>query len=228
MKVVKRNRKKDIEVYYRENRYWDLLKRTKKYKDLYQSKEAFVSLLISFITVFFLLHVLLNKNTIDFFIWFHLTAEDKVYIENTINLLRSLLPTIIGGYFSLLGFLVGALAIITGTLGNKVMSNIVDDGKIKHMMSIIFNFYFSGSLMGVALTLLILSYLSTFTAIPLNAGVFIVWSILVCFVVYFSIIYSIMLLGTCIRLFLLGYKYFDEEQTGKRRYKISSIDKKRK
>lgn len=222
MRAAIKSKKKDIRVYYKENRFWDLLKRSQKYKDLYNSKEALVSLLLSIITLSFFMHVLLEKRTIDLLIWMNFSIENGLNVIETVRLIQSLLPTIIGGYFSLLGFSIGALAILTGTLGNKIISNVNDDGKIKHLMNVIFTFYFSGSLMGFSLVLLIFSYLATFTEILINVGVFVSWVLIVSYIVYFSIIYAIMLFGTCIRLFLLGYKYYDE-QTRFKRYKISSI-----
>ncbi len=129
-------------------------------------------------------------------------------VDELVNSSRAILSITLAGLFGLLGFLIGGLAILTGTLGNKVIKHINENRTIKNLISIIFNFYFAGAIAGLTIVLSLLAYLITYVNLPLNYVFFIVITLVVTHLTYFSLIYSVMLLGTCIRLFILGYKFY--------------------
>lgn len=193
-KGQEKNDKKDIEHYYRNNRFFNILVSTKKYNDLWRSKEAFISFTLSFgITLLFWFVLITSHN------------ESATFIE----IVRGLLPVILGGFFSLLGLTIGGLAIITGTIEEDIISRIREERKFESLISIIYNFYFCGALIGFSIVLSILVYLITF--MELNFDVFLFWggSLFFNYFILFSVIYSVMLLGTCIRIFLLRYFFIN-------------------
>lgn len=200
------NEANDIEFYYKKNRFFNLLFVTRKYKDLYKSKEAFITLILTLITVCFLNLILTHETDISFGIM-KVFSEQDYYIESVVEPVRSLLLGVAGGFFSLLGFSIGGLAILTGTIDNSTISNIRTKRKIDHFMSVIFNFYFAGASTGFSIILCLLTYIASFTKIQFNYWTFLIGGFVITYFIYFSIIYSVMLLGTCIRLFLLKYFY---------------------
>lgn len=210
---------KDISYYYDRNRFWQLFFRMEKYKDLYSKSAATLSFLLSVVTLFIFFHVLYGSNSVDLLIFSNLTSPKlPKHIDDVMNLIRSILPTLIGGYFSFLGFLIGGLAILSGTMSNKVLANINDEGKTDHLMSIIFNFYFASALMGFTIVISSFTYLATFTNILFNVNIFSIWVILISYFIFLSLIYGVKLVGTCMRFFLLSYRFYDTKKVSK--YKI--------
>jgi hypothetical protein len=200
---------KSIEDYFFHNRFWQLLRSTRKYKDLLWSKEASISFIFALITlILFLLTLFPVKNVFDL----KNITKETMLIDNAVNLVRSLSLPIMGGLFGLLGFLVGGLAILSGTMSNKVLANVNSDGKFDTLISVIFNFYFAGAVIGFSIILCVFAHIATYTSIPLSLLTYSIWVIFVSYFVYFSLIYTVMLLGTCIRLFLLSYRYYSEDK----------------
>ncbi|MFV9833442.1 hypothetical protein [Bacillus stercoris] len=187
-----KNDKKDIDYYYQNNRFFNILYSTKKYNDLWRSKEAFISLFLSFGVTLLLWFVLITSK-----------SESGTFIE----VARGLLPVILGGFFSLLGLTIGGLAIITGTIEEEIITKIREERKFESLISVIYNFYFCGALIGFSMVLSILAYLITYIELAFNMYLFWLGSLIFNYFVLFSIIYSVMLLGTCIRIFLLRYFY---------------------
>ncbi|PEK04754.1 hypothetical protein [Bacillus wiedmannii] len=204
----KQNRVNDIEFYYEKNRFFNLLFVTKKYRDMYKSKEAVITFLLTVITVYSFTLTLTHETDMVSNIT-NVFSKQEYYVETVVEPVRSLLLGVAGGFFSLLGFSIGGLAILTGTIDNATISNLRKKGKIDHFMSVIFNFYFAGALTGLSIILCLLTYAASFTKIQFNFGAFLIGGFVITYLIFFSIIYSVMLLGTCIRLFLLKYFYAD-------------------
>ncbi|MGG1791702.1 hypothetical protein ABDI27_17735 [Bacillus mycoides] len=198
---------KDIEYYFRKNRFLNLLKDTKKHKDLWKSKEAIFSCVLAFIITLVLALILFEVSSLNY----NTTITEKS-VSNFLESIRPVILTVLGGFFSLLGFTISGLALLTGTIGAKVITKIREEKKIEHLISVIFNFYFCGVIIGATTILSLLTYLVTFVQMPLNRTLFYVWAFLYSYLIVFSIIYSVMLLGTCIRLFLLQYYYTNQSK----------------
>lgn len=197
--------KNSIEFYYQNNRFWKLFWKSKKYRDLLFSKEAFFCLCLSIITTYLLMLIMTEHTSME--LDYPTVLSSELDLKELTDTIRSLLLTIGGGFFSLLGFSVGGLAILTGTISSDVISKIVNKEKIDDLMSVIFNFYMAGAITGFSIILCVITYVFTFTAIEFKIWLFLIWSLVLSYFVYFSIVYSIMLLGTCIRLFLLKHFY---------------------
>lgn len=179
-----------IEDFYKKNSFIDMLLTSKKYKDLYWSKEAFISLLLSLITTALIFFMTDAPNFID-----------KIF---------NVLSIIIGGMFGLLGFTIGGLALIVGSIGIEIIQKINKLNKFKSLLSIVFMFYFVGAITGVAIVLLFLSYLILCLPFAFDLHIFLVITFIDGYLCYFTLIYSVMLLGSCIRLMILNYFYSDK------------------
>ena len=190
-----KNEPKDIEYFYEKNRFLNLFMTTKKYHDLWKSKNALFCFLLSILITILLLF---------------LYGETEVEVERIIEAVRAITLTISGGFFSLLGLIVGGLALITASIGNDVIGKINEKKKIEDLISVIFNFYFSGVLTGFTLIFSIITYLVTFIPLEFRLCLFIPWSFFLSYMVMFSIVYAVMLLGTCIRIFLMRYYYLSQ------------------
>ncbi|MFK5276835.1 hypothetical protein ACI3RH_08150 [Lactococcus lactis] len=179
---------KTIEYYYSHNRYLDFLKSTKVYKDLYRSKEALLCILLSILATSFIVYIVYLNPTKD--------SSDK---------LLNLLTLSIGSITGLLGFIIGGLALIVGSIGKKLIDTINDSGKIVELLSIVYRFYFLGSILGGAITIHLFSYLLLLIPFEFNF-IFLFCIVLISsYAFFFSLTSSIMLMGSCIRLMILQY-----------------------
>lgn len=177
-----------IEYYYTNNRYFDYLINTKTYKDFYKSKEAIFSLLFAVITTV-MINMLISS----------LPASEMN--EKIIDLLTLSIGSMVG----LLGFIIGGLALIVGSIGKKMMNAIDNSGNFKELLGIIFRFYFIGSILGASIVINIFTYLIVLFPYCFNKYLSFLLIIINSYLFFFSLISSIMLMGSCIRLMTLQY-----------------------
>jgi len=83
-----------------------------------------------------------------------------------------------------------------------------EEGKIKHLVNIMFSYYFTGGLIGITIVSLVVSYISTYLTFEMNKLTLFIWTVIVSYLCFFSIISCVMLLGTSMRFFLLNYWYY--------------------
>lgn len=193
--MIQMENPKTIEYFYEKNRFLNLLRDTKKYTDLWKSKNAFLCFLLSI------------AMTIMFFYMY-----ENAPLDNLLEVVRVILITIAGGFFSLLGLIIGGLALITASIGNDLIDEIKKVNKVEEIMSVIFNFYFSGVITGLTLIGSVIAYIVTFLPMEFKPILFFVWCFIHAYMITFSVIYSVMLLGTCIRIFLLRYFYLNSNK----------------
>jgi len=175
------------------NRFHQYLLATKKYTDLFWSKEAFLN---------FILTVFISS----------LLMKSAMYSElEAISLVNSIIPVFIGGLLTILGLSLSGLAIVTATLGDKFLTTIIKAKKLDSLFSIIFNFYFAGFIIGLTVVILTISYVLLSFKTDFSLPTYFIFSFISIYLVFFSVIYSIMLLGTCIRLFLTKYTVLKKE-----------------
>ena len=105
----------------------------------------------------------------------------------------------------LLGFIIGGLALIVGSIGKKMMNVINSSGNFKELLGIIFRFYFIGSILGISIVINIFTYLIVLFPYCFNQWLSIVLVVINSYAFFFSLISSIMLMGSCIRLMTLQY-----------------------
>ncbi|ALF50663.1 hypothetical protein [Enterococcus faecium] len=182
------NNKNKIEYYYTNNRYFDYFINTETYKDIYKSKEAILSLILALITT-----VMINM------------LISSLPTSETSEKIIDLLTLSIGSMVGLLGFIIGGLALIVGSIGKKMMNVINSSGNFKELLGIIFRFYFIGSILGISIVINIFTYLIVLFPYCFNQWLSIVLVVINSYAFFFSLISSIMLMGSCIRLMTLQY-----------------------
>lgn len=191
-KETKDDRDNNIKYYLsvENTSFISLLIGSKKYKELFYSIEAFLSLVITIImvgSIYFVIQIL--------------------EFDYVINNLRSILLSMFGALISMLGFIIGGLAILTGTISNKVLNKVDRDKGIKSLLSILFSFYFTGFIIGVTIFLSLLATILSYVSCYEYPFIVIIFAFVIGYLFSFSIIYSIALLGSCIRILLVNYKY---------------------
>lgn len=201
-----------IDYYFDKNRFIQLLLKTKKYKELFLSKEALVSVVLSAFLAIMLVSIGTESVELKKVInipQLHLTTSGA---NNVVELVRTLLITSIAAMFGLLGFLISGLSILSATISTKVINTINEKGKIDYLIRIMFSFYFTGGLLGITIIASIFSYTSTYFNVEMTSMVLGIWSFSLGYITLFTIITCTMLLGTSMRFFLLNYWYYREEQ----------------
>lgn len=175
-------------------RFVNLLITTRKYKDFFWSIEALLSLIMSAIAclIFY------------FFI-------KSVEFSEVISVSREILINLFSALIGMLGFIIGGLAILTGTISNKVMRELNKLKKIKSLIGILYSFYFTGFIIGVTILVSISVYLLSFVPSTYFLQITFVWVFIIGYLFSFSIIYSIALLGSCLRVMLINYKFTSDE-----------------
>ncbi|WP_267635161.1 hypothetical protein [Enterococcus faecium] len=161
---------------------------TETYKDLYRSKEAVISIILSSVLTLFVSMLIYLSPTIE-------TNEQLI----------SLLTLAVGSIVGLLGFIIGGLALIVGSIGKKMIGVINDSGNFIELLGIVFRFYFIGSVLGASVIIHIFTYLIILLPFDYNLILSIVMTFFNGYAFFFSLISSIMLMGSCIRLMLLQY-----------------------
>jgi hypothetical protein len=194
----------DIQYFYANSNFFQLLLSTKKYKEFYCSFEGIFSIILAVITiiVFFVLYNHVNIVTFN-------------------EIIKDISLAVIAGLISVLGFVVGGLAIITGTINERVIFKINKKGLAQYLIGILFSFYFLGYVIG--LTLIAFSFLfllSFIDSILVTTANLIVITFIYGYLFWFIIWYSIALLGTCLKIFLVNYRFSDNNDLT-----IESIEK---
>lgn len=186
----------DLDKALKYNRFQHLLIETRKYKDFFWSKEALFSLCIALISTY-LMKTVASSN-----------------LSRALEMAEMLIPSFIGGMLTILALSLTGLAIVTSTLGEKFITIITKHGKLYSVLGILFNFYFAGFVIGITIVSLTFTYITMSISKPFNDLLYIILAFVNSYLVFFSVIYSIMLLGTCIRMFLVKYaveKKFNKE-----------------
>lgn len=176
----------------KKTRFLSLLKITSKWKELYKSKEAILSFIISILSSI---------------IWCYIF--DTVSIDVFNQIIREFTLSIFSALIGMLGFIISGLAILTGTITKKLIDSINNKGLVKHLISILYSFYFIGAFIGVVIFAYILMYLLSFSDLPATYFYVAIISFILSYLFCFAILYSIALLGTCLRIFILSYKFSD-------------------
>ncbi len=185
---------KHFKYYLEHDRFLDFLKAKKTYKEIYSSKEGKLSITLSFLITFYILELV-----IDF---------PKLNITYK---LTNILGIILGGGFGLLGFLVGGMAIIVGSIDQSTITIIDKDGKYENLLSIIFRFYYDGVIIGLLIIISIINYFLLMLPLKFNLLLLFLLTFLNSDLFFYSLLLSVMLLGTAIRLMNLNHKFYEEE-----------------
>lgn len=170
------------------DRFLDYLKATGIYKELWKSKEGIISAVLAVFTMLFL--------------GFIFTSIPKY---NPTEDLLNILGIIVGGAFGLLGFLVGGMALIVGSISDDIL-DIIDSGeKFPALLSIVFRFYYDGAIIGLLILVSLVSYFMLM--IPMSYSKLLVYffGFINSYLFIYTLLLSVMLLGTSIRLMVLRH-----------------------
>lgn len=194
MRRQKQYQSNSIEDYFstKKTKFWTLLKSTGKWKELFNQTESIFAIILSIVFVCIL------------YIIYHNTSF-TVFNEMLLDIMRLLISASAG----MLGFIISGLAIFTGTITNKLVKNINSDEKIDGLIGILFSFYFIGAIIGSAIIVYLIFFLLLWSELNFSFCAFLMGAIVVSYLFVFSVLYSVTLLGTCIRIFLVSYKYYD-------------------
>jgi len=198
MKEMKVNK---VEDYFstKETSFFHLLKNTKKWKELYNQKESILAMILALLFTVFLVGICM------------VTPFEKFN-----ELLLQVLYLIISAATGMLGFIISGLAIFTGTITNRLVKNIDADDKITALVGILFSFYFIGAFIGISIFIYFLGYILLLSELTFYFECFLMLTVIIAYLFSFSILYSVSLLGTCIRLFFVSYKYSSESKDDER------------
>ena len=187
-----KNNKGKIDYYYTKNSFFDFLKNTDTFKDIYWSKEALVCLILSCLVTYVLYSLISISPT-----------------EQTSEQLRDLLGILIGSLVGLLGFVIGGLALFVGSIGKKMIDFISSQEQFSELLGIVFRFYYIGVVLGITTIIHLVSYIILLLPENFNFILSLVFLLINSYTFLFSLISSIMLMGSCIKLMLLQYRIND-------------------
>ncbi|AYE53513.2 hypothetical protein OEA_28000 (plasmid) [Priestia megaterium NCT-2] len=128
-------------------------------------------------------------------------------IEYIVTITQNILLNTTFGLLGLLGFIISGLAVISGTIGHQVTHKIIKKKKFDSLLSILFSFYFIGRFIGILIVLFILSYFIMGISLKFNIYLYGAISIVLSYSLFFTVFFSVSLLGTCLNMFVLNYSY---------------------
>lgn len=187
--------------FLKKDRFLDYLKATKMYKEILLSKEGAISLCFSIITCIYFFYL-----------------QKSIPSNELCNALFAILGIIISGGFGLLGFLVGGLGILIGSISDNMISLIDKNDKFVPLLGIIFRFYYDGTILAALIVICVIDYAFLLIPSALNVLLFSFMSIVTSYLFLYALLVSVMLLGTSIRLLLLRHSIY---------VKLNSKDKKK-
>ncbi len=174
--------------------FYQFLKITKKYRELWNSRPSYISVILSLIFTFI----------------FYLALGDNFssLLDKIANLLLSLASALV----SLIGIYIAGVTLFTAMLTKKALSNLDKLGKFDVFIKMLFSFYFSGACVLVACFLAILGYVMLacfpipgFNYLPQKEMLFLLlilgYVFVTCYFVCFSLSYTVSLIGVSINFF---------------------------
>lgn len=173
-----------LHEYFEYKSYFSLLRTSKKWRELYKGNVCLVSCILSiilFVVIIGLTYIINYSKLADILV--------------TIDI--ALFPALIG----LLGFLITGIALLASMITDRAIIVLDKRNMVETFVDLLFSFYFIGSVLGINIFLLIIDYF--LLKIPQNTygWFFIVLLGVTIYITFYSILYTIALLGTCINTF---------------------------
>lgn len=173
----------------------------KRIKELIWSIEALISLLLSTITIF---------------IMYYFFQLDSILYKSVIS---DLILTFIGGLITMIAFSLSALALVLSIFKTEDIERISKVGieelsnsnkklifsKVEIFAILIYRFYASGILNLISIFLLIIGYF--IVNLPITYSNFVLYplTLVSVYIVYFSLIFTVLLIPTCIKFKFIEY-----------------------
>lgn len=178
--------------FLKKNRFLDYLKYSQMYKEMYSSKEGIISICFALITCVYISNL-----------------QNFVTVEKLSNIILTFLGFVLGGGFGLLGFLVGGLGILIGSISDDMISKIDANKKFLPLLKIMFRFYYDGAALVILIVLSVIDYAALLMPLSINLSLLTVMSFLTSYFFLYTLLLSMMLLGTSIRLLVLRHNISD-------------------
>ncbi|WP_275068753.1 hypothetical protein [Mammaliicoccus vitulinus] len=173
----------------------------KRIKELIWSIEALISLLLSAITIF---------------IMYYFFQLDSILYKSVIS---ELILTFIGGLITMIAFSLSALALVLSIFKTEDIERISKVGieefsnsnkklifsKVEIFAILIYRFYASGILNLISIFLLIIGYFIVNLPITFSNFVLYPLTLVSVYIVYFSLIFTVLLIPTCIKFKFIEY-----------------------
>jgi len=154
---------------------------------------------------------------------FAITNVNDNQVKDIVTTTQNILLNSTFGLLGMLGFIISGLAIISGTIGNKVTHQIIQQKKFHSLLSILFSFFYIGRFVGITIILFISSYFIMGISLRFNIYLYGIMSFLLSYCLFFSIFFSVSLLGTCLNIFTLNFLYSQEDSTTKGEKNVDSL-----
>lgn len=183
----------DLKYFFRTNSFKSMLIDTRKYRELYKPNEAKLAIILA--VIFTIIIFFLNESIGN--------------LEMT-DLLKNIFSILISGLIGLLGFLVTGLAMMASIITKKSVENIDSLGKTKSLAGILFSFYFEGAMVGFNIIVMLIAYVVLAFPIEIVDSVLIVLTAIIAYTFFFTILYAVTLLGSCINFFFVNVCYDHE------------------
>lgn len=172
------------------SRFKHFLEATRMYTEMYSSKEGIASILLALVCTVVVC-----------------TATHYSEFTDLQGSILTLLGIALGGAFGLLGFLVGGLGILIGSISDNMISVIDKKNKFEYLLAIVFRFYFDGAILLLLIFISIFDILFILMPFEVNWILLIFLSLTTSYLFWYALMLSVMLLGTSIRLLILRHKF---------------------
>lgn len=140
----------------------------------------------------------------------------KTNIDSNMNYIvtttQNMLLYTIAGLIGMIGFIVSGLAIVSGTTSSKVIGIMIEKRKFNYLLTVLFSFFYIGLIMGILIVLSITLYFIMGINVNFSFPIYIIIVFIMAYGVFFTLFYTVSLLGTCINIFIINYLYSKEDQ----------------
>lgn len=178
--------------------FFERLKKTEKYKDLFFTIEGKLALVLSVILAYIFYCVLINKT-----------------VEEFNDILFNISIAMIACLISLLGITLASLAFVISVMSKETIKNLADKGEINTIDSILFTFYFLGWIIAIGILIYIIILALSLSLIPIYRVAVYVMGLIAVYVTLFIIFYTVSLCDTCINMFYVNFIYSKDNREGK-------------
>lgn len=195
---------RQLDDYFKYNSFYSLLKDTRHYRETYQSVAGKLSIFLSILATF----VLVN--------YYHLDRDG--FFKRIDDVVATFTP----GLFGLLGIYIAGVSLVLTMLSKKTIDNLDKQKKVDALVDMLFAYYFAGACLLVTIvgfTFLHFRYAFSLLYSSFGGPVLKDWldyfiKVAVCisfsYVFFFSLTYTVSLLGVCINTFFANI-YMDRE-----------------
>ncbi|EPQ9625024.1 hypothetical protein ACUYVC_000056 [Staphylococcus pseudintermedius] len=165
---------------------------SKRYKELYFSKEALISFLISIVlTIFITILYCANKTSL-------------------LNNLQPLLLAILGGFIAMIAFSLSALALIISSISKENIINVIQlkgekleensEELIDKIIAVLYRFYFSAGFN--VLSVILITFMYFYLIIPIEFCILVncILGFFSIYILVFSLLFTLTLFSSCIKL----------------------------